>query len=222
MILRLFYSYFAIGILFSEAKLFRLSSSFPDPHFPASGPSPVCTCFFPSPCDSLWGLWWPFCPHAHVCLFVCVSVCVCVCGCVWCFMLANHPHKTSCEWELWPEGFCSPGSHADHEPQGMASEVGPWEVRRLRGRAPRMGPQGRRPASSKDEEPASAWPWTPPAGPRGAVCAVDEVPGLCICYSPCVQGPCPVQTVTASSRAGWLCKRASAIRWGRSTARDWW
>lgn len=148
MILSLFYSYFAIGILISKANLFRLSSSFPDPRFLASGPSPLSvTCFFLSLCDSLWGLWWPLCPRAHVCLFVCVRVCVYVCVCVWNFMLANCPRKTSCEWELWPEGFCSPVSCADPEPQGMASEVWPREVSRLWGRAPRMGPQGRCPAS---------------------------------------------------------------------------
>lgn len=72
MILRLFYSYFAIGILFSEAKLFRLSSSFPDPHFPASGPSPLSApASSPVPVTASGGSGGPS-VHMLMCVYLCV------------------------------------------------------------------------------------------------------------------------------------------------------
>ena len=131
MILRLFYSYFAIGILFCKAKLFRLSSSFPDPHFPASGPAPLSApASSPVPVRASGGSGGPS---------VNVLVCVYVCVYVWCFMWVIVPVKPPVNGSCGLRISVLQISCADPEPQGMASEVGPQEVRRLWGGAPRVG-----------------------------------------------------------------------------------
>ena len=158
-----------------------------------------------------------------MCVYLCVGECVCMCVFVcgvscWLIVPVKPPVNGSCGLRV-----NVPQIHVlTLSPRGWRQRSGPGRSVSCGVEPPGWDHRAAAQPPGDDKELASIWPWTPPAGPQGAACAVDELPGLCVCYSPCGQGPCPVQTITASSRAGWLCKHASANCWGRSMTRDWW